>query len=107
MSRLFLRVGVGGFFLQEGLVMLRSRISAVSVAVLFACSVAAAQSTPQAKVDTTLDKALEFLKSAQKPDGGWQASAEEPPGITALALRALVGSGMPKYSADADFVKKG
>lgn len=87
--------------------MIRSRFAAVSVAMLFACSVVAAQSTPAAKLDTTLDKGLAFLKSAQKSDGGWQASAQEPPGITAMVLKSLVSSESPKYSADTDFVKKG
>jgi squalene-hopene/tetraprenyl-beta-curcumene cyclase len=87
--------------------MIRNRISAFSVAMLFACSVVMAQSAPQAKLETTLDKGLEFLKTAQKSDGSWQSSPQEPPGISAMVLKALASSGSPKYSADTDFMKKG
>lgn len=75
------------------------------MAMLFACSVVAAQSTPQAKLEASLDKGLAFLKGAQKPDGGWQSSPQEPPGITALVLKAVAQD--PKSPATTDWVKKG
>jgi squalene-hopene/tetraprenyl-beta-curcumene cyclase len=83
----------------------RARLCVVPLAVLFACSVVAAQSAPQAKSQAAIEKGLEFLKSQQQPDGSWQISQQEPPGISALVLRAIVGG--EKYNADTDFVKKG
>jgi len=56
------------------------------------------------KLQQTLDKGLDYLKSQQKPDGGWQ-DEKQPPAITAIALKALVGSG--KYDSKTDFVAKG
>jgi squalene-hopene/tetraprenyl-beta-curcumene cyclase len=53
---------------------------------------------------TTIDKALAYLKSKQKPDNGWQDEAD-PPGITALVLRAFMAD--DKYDADQPFLEKG
>ncbi|MGD0463727.1 MAG: prenyltransferase/squalene oxidase repeat-containing protein [Tepidisphaeraceae bacterium] len=52
----------------------------------------------------TIDKALAYLRSQQKPDNGWQDEAD-PPGITALVLRAFLSDA--KYPADQPFLKKG
>jgi hypothetical protein len=49
-------------------------------------------------------KGLEFLKSKQNPDGGWQAEGE-PTGMTAIVLKAFVQDG--RYDANTDFVKRG
>jgi len=57
-----------------------------------------------AKVQAAIDKGLAFLKSQQKPDGGWQRE-NDPPAITAIALKAFAQD--PKTGANADFVKKG
>jgi squalene-hopene/tetraprenyl-beta-curcumene cyclase len=81
----------------------RARFAIVPVAVLFACSVVAAQNAPAVQAQNMIDHGISFLKTAQKPDGSWQAE-NEPPGITALALRGIVQD--PK-SANADWVKKG
>ena len=62
------------------------------------------QPDPQARAQALVDKGLDFLKSQQKADGGWQ-SEKDPPAITALVLRALVQD--DKYDADTDFVKRG
>lgn len=51
-----------------------------------------------------IDKGLAYLKSQQKPDGGW-ANTNEPPGITAIVLKAFVKSG--NHSTKDDFIKKG
>jgi squalene-hopene/tetraprenyl-beta-curcumene cyclase len=59
---------------------------------------------PAARAQALIDKGLAYLKSQQKPDGGW-AGEKEPPAITALVLRAFVADS--KYTADTDFVKKG
>src|SRR3954469_8299548 len=39
-----------------------------------------------AKVQATIDRGLAFLKAQQKPDGGWQKE-NDPPAITAIALK--------------------
>ncbi len=49
-----------------------------------------------------LDKALNFLKSQQKADGGWQ-DPRQPPALTAIVLRCFSEDGKAK----ADFVQKG
>ncbi len=56
------------------------------------------------KAQAAIDKGLNYLKTQQKEDGGWQ-SAHEPPGFTSLVLRAFLRS--PTYSANDPFVKKG
>ncbi|HEY1921550.1 MAG TPA: hypothetical protein VGG44_02200, partial [Tepidisphaeraceae bacterium] len=53
---------------------------------------------------TTVDKALAYLKSQQKPDNGWQGEAD-PPGITALVLRAFISDG--QQPANQPFLQKG
>jgi squalene-hopene/tetraprenyl-beta-curcumene cyclase len=52
----------------------------------------------------TIDKALAYLKSEQKPDSGWQDEAD-PPGITALVLRAFISD--DQYPKDQPFLQKG
>jgi squalene-hopene/tetraprenyl-beta-curcumene cyclase len=60
---------------------------------------------PSARAQAMIDKGLNYLKTQQQPDGGWQRSPQEPPGITALVLRAFVSG--KQYSLKDDFVKKG
>ena len=55
-------------------------------------------------LQASLDKGIEYLKSQQKSDGGWQRE-KDPPGITAIVLRAIVQD--PRYDANTDFVKRG
>jgi squalene-hopene/tetraprenyl-beta-curcumene cyclase len=57
-----------------------------------------------ARAQALIDKGLAFLKTQQKPDGGWQGE-KDPPALTALVLRAFVRA--DKYDADTDFVQKG
>jgi len=52
----------------------------------------------------TIDKSLAYLKSKQKPDSGWQDEAD-PPGITALVLRAFISD--EKYASSQPFLQKG
>ncbi len=59
---------------------------------------------PSAKAQKLIDSGLEFLKSNQRQDGGWQTE-RDPPAITAIVLRAIVLD--PRYDANTDFVKKG
>jgi squalene-hopene/tetraprenyl-beta-curcumene cyclase len=51
-----------------------------------------------------IDSGLNYLKSQQKPDGGWQRE-NDPPGVTAIVLRAFVQD--PKYPVSTNFVRKG
>jgi len=60
---------------------------------------------PAEKGQAIVDKAVEYLRSAQRPDGSWQAVPQVPPALTALALRVIVQDG--KHSIKDDFVKKG
>jgi squalene-hopene/tetraprenyl-beta-curcumene cyclase len=57
-----------------------------------------------AKVQAAIDKALDFLKAQQKPDGGW-GNPNDPPAYTAVALRAFVLN--RPQSINEDFVKRG
>jgi squalene-hopene/tetraprenyl-beta-curcumene cyclase len=57
-----------------------------------------------AKALATVDKAFNYLKAQQKPDSSWQDEAD-PPGITALVLRAFIAD--DRYDADMPFLDKG
>lgn len=59
---------------------------------------------PASKAQAALDKALAYLKTQQKPDGGWQGE-KDPPAFTAIVLTSLVGD--PAYTTKTDFIKKG
>lgn len=59
---------------------------------------------PSAQAQQVIDKAIEYLKSQQKPDGSWQKE-NEPVGITALVLKAVVQG--PKSNAQTPWVRKG
>ena len=65
---------------------------------------AASAQNPSAKAQAVIDKAIEYLKTQQQPDGSWQTE-KQPLGITALVLRAIVAE--EKYDASTPFVKKG
>src|SRR5690349_1338848 len=58
-----------------------------------------------ARAQAMIDKGLNYLKTQQQPDGGWQKVPQEPPGITALVLRAFVSD--KQYTLKDPFVKKG
>src|SRR2546423_5955206 len=58
----------------------------------------------QDQATALIDHGLNYLKQQQKSDGGWQ-DANDPPGVTALVLRAFVRD--PKYPAKTDFIRKG
>lgn len=55
------------------------------------------------QAQAAIDKGLNFLKTQQKPDFSWQ-NPKEPPGFTALALRAFLQD--PAYNAKDPFVQK-
>jgi squalene-hopene/tetraprenyl-beta-curcumene cyclase len=68
----------------------RSRfVTVVPLAVLIAISTTMAQNSPEVRAQQAIDKGLEFLKSQQKPDFSWQGPSD-PPGISALVLRAFL-----------------
>lgn len=48
----------------------------------------AAAQPEEAKAESVITKGLDYLKTQQKPDGGWQ-SPSDPPGMTALVLKAF------------------
>jgi squalene-hopene/tetraprenyl-beta-curcumene cyclase len=56
------------------------------------------------RVQYLIDRGLNYLKSQQKPDGGWQRETD-PPGVTAIVLRAFVQD--EKFPAKTPFVEKG
>jgi squalene-hopene/tetraprenyl-beta-curcumene cyclase len=56
------------------------------------------------KAQAAVDKALNYLKIQQQPDGSWEKIGE-PPAITALVLKAFMGD--KKYDADEPFLEKG
>src|SRR5687768_10286656 len=80
------------------------------LSLLAALMMGVASATAQTKKESlaaaqqTVDRAVEYLKSQQKPDGSWQ-TGNAPPAITAIALKAIVQH--PKYDAQTDFVRKG
>ena len=57
-----------------------------------------------AKAQASVDKAVTWLKGQQQPDGGW-GKKSDPPAITALVLRTLLGD--RKSHGEAPEVKKG
>jgi squalene-hopene/tetraprenyl-beta-curcumene cyclase len=68
---------------------------------------AAAQPAAQdaaAQAQAAIDKGLAYLKTQQKPDFSWQ-NPKEPPGFTALVLRAFLQD--PAYKPDQPFLQKG
>lgn len=65
---------------------------------------AASDQPASAKAQATIDKALDYLKAQQKPDGSWQGPSD-PPAMTAIVLKCFAQE--PKYGPGADFVKKG
>lgn len=84
------------------------KLSIIALVIALMVPAAVQAAPPEANVarsgQATIDKALAYLKSAQKPDHGWQ-SAQDPPGITAIVLRAFVED--QQYHAGDPFLKSG
>jgi len=74
-----------------------------TVSVLTA-ALALAASPAEQRAQALIDRGIDYLKTQQKPDGGWQTE-KDPPAITAIALRAIVLD--EKYDAKTDFVARG
>jgi squalene-hopene/tetraprenyl-beta-curcumene cyclase len=87
--------------------MMTRRFSTALVALVAVLGLNVACLFADAPADTAkslADKGLNFLKTQQQPDGGWQQQ-NQPPGVTALVLRAFVLH--PDYTAQTPLVKKG
>src|SRR5947208_15475320 len=78
----------------------------ITLSVPAACLFAEAPpaNSPDQRAQQLIDRGLTYLKSQQKPEGGWQRP-NDPPGVTAIVLRAFVQD--PSYPSTTDFVKKG
>src|SRR3954470_1184064 len=81
------------------------KTSLVAVALILTLSLSAfARDDASDRAQAMIDKGIDFLKTQQQPDGGWQ-SGNQPPAVTAVVLKAIVQD--PKFDANTDFVKKG
>lgn len=60
--------------------------------------------SPVENAQGSIDKSIAWLKSQQQPDGSWQKK-DEPPAVTALVLRTMLGD--PKSKGETPEVKKG
>jgi squalene-hopene/tetraprenyl-beta-curcumene cyclase len=76
----------------------------IVLSLLLAPRVLGADTSPADKAQAAIDKGLEYLKAQQKPDGSWERPGD-PPGISALVLKAFMGD--KKYDADQPFLEKG
>jgi len=81
-----------------------NRLAMCMLTIFAACGVAGA-ATPIDQDQQLINKGLNYLQHQQQSDGGWQLQANDPPGITALVLRAFMLDG--NYQAKTPFVKKG
>jgi squalene-hopene/tetraprenyl-beta-curcumene cyclase len=64
--------------------------AALGLVVLSAPIVFAREDITGDKCQAAIDKSIDWLKSQQKPDGGWQTD-KDPPAFTAIVLRCLLG----------------
>src|SRR3954467_5331842 len=81
--------------------------SVLLVSLIVASPALAADPSPKdaaAKAQAIIEKGLAYLKSQQKPDGGWQEK-DDPPAVTAIVLRAFLQQ--PGNTSKTDFIAKG
>lgn len=64
----------------------------------------AAETGAEPNVQTAVTKGLDYLKTQQKPDGGWQ-NPSDPPGMTALVLKAFTQD--PQQASNKAEIEKG
>src|SRR5690349_11901773 len=87
------------------------RLSWIVTAVLLTGTTAAAAAEPadEARLKQAVDRALEFLKRTQDPDGAWRAEqSQKNAAITALAVMAFLSAGhVPGEGPYGDTVAKG
>lgn len=81
------------------------RFAIVAICLTLIAGFARAADDAAARGQAVVDKALNYLKTQQQPDGGWQTSPRQPPAVTAIALRAFMQDS--HYKADTNFIKKG
>src|SRR5688572_26102045 len=74
------------------------------VTLLAASPLFAKDVSPQQRAEAMIDKATDYLKSKQLPDGAWH-TGPQPPAISAVVLKALVQH--PRYDHNTDFIKRG
>lgn len=67
-------------------------------------AVAVVVADPAQRAQAIIDRAIEFLKTRQQPEGGWEAGPQ-PLGITALVLKAIVQD--PAYTARSEPLARG
>lgn len=79
-------------------------IQAFCIPLLLPALLVAQTDAPADQADKLIARGLDYLKTQQKPDGGW-ASDREPPAITAIVLRGFVRA--DQYSLEDEFVRKG
>jgi squalene-hopene/tetraprenyl-beta-curcumene cyclase len=86
----------------------KSLVLALFALLLFSARGFADPPAPSAAVTDRAQKLINsgllYLKSQQKSDGGWQRE-NDPPGVTAIVLRAFVSD--PSYPTSTDFIRKG
>jgi squalene-hopene/tetraprenyl-beta-curcumene cyclase len=69
-----------------------------------AANVQADTTAVEQKAQASIDKAVNWLKAQQQPEGGW-GKKSDPPAITALVLRTMLGD--PKVHGESPEIKKG
>src|SRR5258705_1371366 len=84
--------------------MMKRMLLTAMVTVMAMGPVVLAKVSDSERAQAMVDRAIDFMKSQQQPDGGWQ-TGPQPPAITAVVLRAIVQD--EKFDANTDFVKKG
>jgi squalene-hopene/tetraprenyl-beta-curcumene cyclase len=84
--------------------MMKRTLLTAMVAVMALGPIVLAKDDASERAQAMVDKAIDYLKTQQQPDGGWQAGPQ-PPAITAVVLKAIVQD--EKFDANTDFVKKG
>lgn len=67
------------------------RLLLFALVVLLGFSAALAQ--PRTPTDNAIDRALEFLRRSQEPDGSWKAADAKNPAVTSLCVMAFLSAG--------------
>src|SRR2546422_10981212 len=81
------------------------RILLSAMVVLMAMgAVALAKDSASERAQAMVDRGIDFMKSQQQADGGWQ-TGPQPPAITAVVVRGIVEG--EKFDGKTDFVEKG
>lgn len=80
-----------------------TRLTCILILLAFVAR-ASASADPSVEAQRVIDRALDYLKTQQQPDGSWQRE-KDPPAVTALVLRAFVLD--DKYDSKTDFVARG